>query len=431
MRSIVLGLMCLLPLAWAYPDGVLYVPLDDRPPNWSPCTWQFVRCPPRAVYQGREGANLPALSSWLQEQPGRTLIASLDALVYGGLVQSRSSALLLEDATRRLEELSRWRERTGGQLLAFGVIPRHPDATNRMRNLALLRNLGDGFAYVEAPWDDALPGSPAVAEAATLPIPTRPGADEAGQVLLLRALNPGVRVRVLYDDPQAALQVTRYEGIPLQESIARLLASAGAVQVDSRPDLVLMVYTGGDSRRGVLTVLQGLREAPVAVADIARVNRGDASLVRYLVALDIYRDLAAYALWGTPANNLGAALAQGGLFAVPLCQKAGNPAVTCEEWRSRALAQAYLEYLWGEIGRPWVRTRFPEPLTEEAARYVFERLQSEPTPRLMLGQLKLIGLNFPWRRSFEAEWLYRLELADTTPRFSPPMQFDLSEQGRK
>ncbi len=409
MRLVVMGLMCLLPLAWAYPEGVLYIPLDDRPPNWSPCTWQVVRCPPRAVYQGREGANTSALSSWLQEQPGRTLIVSLDALVYGGLVQSRTSNLTLEEAQSRLEELARWRGRTGGQVLAFGVIPRHPDATNRTRNLALLRNLGDGFAYVEAPWDDALPGSPAVAEAATLPIPTRPGADEAGQVLLLRTLNPGVRVRVLYDNPQAAQQVTRYDGIPLQESIARLLASAGAVLVDSRPDLVLVVYSGGDPRRGILTVLRGLREAPVAVADIARVNRGDASLVRYLVALDLYRDLAAYAAWGTPGNNLGTALAQGGLFAIPLCQKAGNPLTACEEWRSRALAQAYLEYLWGEIGRPWVRARFPEPLTEEAARYVFERLQSEPTPRLGLGQLQPTGLIFPWRRSFEAEWQYRLE----------------------
>lgn len=416
MRWILLLVLVFLPRTWAFPGETLYIPLDERPPNWSPCTWQLVRCPPRAVYQGREGANLQALWGWLQDQPGHTLIASLDALVYGGLVQSRSSTLSLEEARHRLEELSRWRARTGGQVLAFGVIPRHPDATDRARNLALLRDLGDGYAYVEAPWDDALPGSPAVAEAATLPIPTRPGADEAGQVLLLRALNPGVRVRVLYDNPEAAPQATRYEGIPLQASIARLLASAGAIAVENRPDLVLVVYSGGDPRRGVLTVLQGLREAPVAVADIARVNRGDASLVRYLVALDIYRELAAYASWGTPGNNLGAALAQGGLFAMPLCQRAGNPVAWCEERKTLALAQAYLEYLWGEIGRPWVRARFPEPLTEEAARYVFERLQSEPTPLFSLGQIRLEALKFPWRRSFEAEWQYRLDSAPSGKR---------------
>lgn len=416
MRWILLLVLAFLPCTWAFPGETLYIPLDDRPPNWSPCTWQLVHCPPRALYQGRQGASLEALWGWLQEQNGHTLIASLDALVYGGLVQSRSSTLSLEEARHRLEELSRWRARTGGQVLAFGVIPRHPDATDRARNLALLRDLGGGYAYVEAPWDDALPGSPAVAEAATLPIPTRPGADEAGQVLLLRALNSGVRVRVLYDNPEAALQVTRYDGIPLQESIARLLASAGAVAVESRPDLVLVVYSGGDPRRGVLTVLQGLREAPVALADIARVNRGDASLVRYLVALDLYPGLASYASWGTPGNNLGAALAQGGLFATPLCQRAGNPVAWCEERRAQVLAQAYLEYLWGEIGRPWVRARFPEPLTEEAARYVFERLQVEPMPRLGLGQLRPEGLKFPWGRSFEAEWQYRLDWAPNSQR---------------
>lgn len=416
MRWASLLALIFVSLGWAFPSGTLYLPLDDRPPNWSPCTWQLVRCPPRALYQGRQGASLEALWGWLQEQSGHTLIASLDALVYGGLVQSRNSPLPLEEAQRRLEALSRWQARTGGRVLAFGVMPRHPDATHRTRNLDLLRNLGDGFAYVEAPWDDALPGSPAVAEAATLPIPTRPGADEAGQVLLLRALNPGMRVRVLYDQPQAAQQVTRYEGIPLQESVSRLLASVGAVAVESRPDLVLVVYSGGDPRRGVLTVLQGLREAPVALADIARVNRGDASLVRYLVALDLYPGLASYASWGTPGNNLGAALAQGGLFATPLCQRAGNPVAWCEERRAQVLAQAYLEYLWGEIGRPWVRARFPEPLTEEAARYVFERLQVEPMPRLGLGQLRPEGLKFPWGRSFEAEWQYRLDWAPNSQR---------------
>ncbi len=409
MRGFVLGWLCMASLAWGYPQGLLYIPLDDRPPSWSPCTWGLVHCPPRGLYQGRAGVSPQALSSWLLAQRGPTLVASLDALVYGGLVQSRTAALPLEEALSRLGALRYWQAYSGGQVLAFGVIPRHPDATHRQRNLALLRSLGGGFAYVEAPWDDALPGSPAVAEAATLPLPTRPGADEAGQVLLLRALNPGLRVRVLYDQPQVAGQVTRYEGIPLRETVDRLLASAKAVGVEERPDLVLVVYTGGNPRQGVLSVLRGLRQAPVALADIARVNRGDPPLLQYLVALDLYRDLVAYAAWGTPGNNLGAALAQGGLFSAPACQRAGNAAVVCEAWRTRALAQAYLEYLWGEVGRPWVRARFPEPLTEEAARYVLERLQSEPTPYLGQGRLRLLGLQFPWQRSFEAEWQYMLE----------------------
>lgn len=395
----------LLPLAWAYPQ-VVYVPLDDRPPSWSPCRWELVRCPPKDLYQGRWGARLGELWGWLVGQPGHTLVASLDALVYGGLVQSRSAALSLEEAQGRLGVLRYWQE-TWGPVLAFGVIPRHPDAKDRARNLALLGSLEGRFAYVEVPWDDALPGSPAVGEAARLPIPTRPGADEAGQVLLLRALAPGLRVRVLYDRPQAAQEVVRYDGIPLEDSVRRLLASVRAVEVQNRPDLVLVVYTGSDPRRGVLAVMEGLRQAPVAVADIARVNRGDASFVRYLLDLEIYPWLAAYAAWGTPSNNLGAALAQGGLFAPTTCQRAGNPAGFCEARRVRALAQAYLEYLWGEVGRPWVRARFREPLGEEAAWQVLERLKTEPMPRFSLGRLEPTGLTFPWGRSFEAEWRYR------------------------
>ncbi|MCX7740651.1 MAG: DUF4127 family protein, partial [Meiothermus sp.] len=358
------------------------------------------------LYRGREGARLGELWGWLVGQPGHALVVSLDALVYGGLVQSRTATLNLEEAQRRLGVLRYWQQ-TWGPVLAFGVIPRHPDATDRGRNLALLGTLEGQFTYVEAPWDDALPGSPAVDEAGRLPIPTRPGADEAGQVLLLRALAPGLRVRVLYDRPQAAQEVVRYDGIPLQDSVQRLLSSVRAVEVRDRPDLVLVVYTGGDPRQGVLTVMQGLRQAPVAVADIARVNRGDASLIRYLLALEIYPELAAYAAWGTPSNNLGAALAQGGLFAAPTCQRAGNPAAFCEVRRVRALAQAYLEYLWGEVGRPWVRRHFTEPLGEEAAQQALERLRAEAMPRFALGRLEPTGLEFPWRRSFEAEWRYR------------------------
>ena len=380
--------------------NLAYIPLDNRPPNWTPCTWGLVLCPPPELYKNREGADPAALSAWLTATRPERLVASLDALMYGGLVQSRSSEISVSVALERLRVLEPLKANTW----AFGVIPRHPDSRDRARNLEVLRGLGDGYAFLEAPWDDALPGSPAIAEAASLSIATRPGADEAGQVMILRALNPGVRVKVIYDSPQAAAQVTRYDGIPLGQAIARLLRSAAAVQVERQPDLVLVVYTGSDPRRGILTVLRGLREAPVAVADIARVNRGDPSLIRYLVALNLYTDLASYASWGTPSNNLGSALAQGGLFASTTC-RFGN---RCAALRQQTLAQAFLEYLWGEVGRPWVRERFSEPLTEEAARYALERLQREPIPQFAAVRLELLSLSFPWQRSFEARWQFRL-----------------------
>ncbi|GAA6736257.1 DUF4127 family protein [Thermus oshimai] len=371
---------------------VLYLPLDDRPPNWGPCRYGLVLCPPRASYRGPQGADLPRLRAWLLSTPGEALVGSLDALAYGGLLQSRHLPLPPEDALARLGPLLSWKARYGGRLYLYGVIPRW-DATQRGRNLEVLRGVasfgGLGGVYLEAPWDDAVQRSPALAEARRLPYPTRPGADEAGQVLLLRALRPGLKVAVAYEDPALAGRTTPYEGLPLAETVARLLASAGAeaVPLSEGPDLVLYLYGGLNPRKALLDLLRLMGEHRVALADLSRVNRGDPRLAEGLLALGLFPRLAAYAAWGTPANNLGSALAQGGLF------------LGDEEGRKARLFEAYFAYWWGEVGRPWVRARFPEPLPEEAreAARLFQPVPWEG------GVLELSALAFPWGRSFEAE----------------------------
>jgi hypothetical protein len=173
-------------------------------------------------------------------------VASLDVLAYGGLLQSRHLSLAPEDALARLLPLLSWKVRHGGEVYLFGVIPRW-DATFRERNLRVLKALapwaGLGGVYLEAVWDDAVRGSPAPREAALLPYPSRPGADEAGQVLLLRASRPGLKVAVVYETPALARQLTPYEGLPLEETVARLLGSAAArpTALEEGPDLVLYV----------------------------------------------------------------------------------------------------------------------------------------------------------------------------------------------
>ncbi|KGQ20965.2 hypothetical protein THFILI_05435 [Thermus filiformis] len=375
----------------------LYLPLDDRPPNWAPCTWGLVVCPPREVYRGPEGADLFRLRAWLLATPGEGVVASLDALAYGGLLQSRHLPLPPEDALARLAPLLSWRVRYGGEVLLFGVVPRW-DATRRERNLGVLRSLGSWTGlkgiYLEAVWDDALRNSPAPKEAEALPYPARPGADEAGQVLLLRALRPGLRVAAVYGEGLEAGRVTPYEGVPLARTLSGLLqsAKAEAVPLEADPDLVLYLYGGGDPRRALLDLMRLMARHPVALADLSRVNRGEARLMAYLLDLGLYGRLAAYASWGTPANNLGSALAQGGLF------------LRDSEGRLLRLAEAYLQYWWGEVGRPLVRARFPEPLGEEArsVRGAFWEVELEGR-RLLLEEV-----GFPWRRSFEAEFSYRL-----------------------
>ncbi|GAB5602934.1 DUF4127 family protein [Thermus sp. FJN-A] len=384
--ALLLGLLGGLGLA-----QTLYLPLDDRPPNLAPCAWGLVRCPPQEAYRGPEGADLAALRAWLGRTPGRALVASLDVLAYGGLWQSRHLLLPPEDALARLAPLLSWKARHGGRLYLFGVVPRW-DATQRERNLQVLQALaswaGIPGVYLEAVWDDAVRGSPAPMEARGLPYPSRPGADEAGQVLLLRAWRPGLRVAVVYGEGVSPDRVTPYEGVPLERTVAGVLGSAGAQRVGlgEGPDLVLYLHGGGDPRQAALRLMGLMARHPVALADLSRVNRGDGGLMAYLQGLGLYGRLAAYAAWGTPANNLGSALAQGGLF------------LGDGEGRLMRLAEAYFHYWWGEVGRPWVRARYPEPLPEGALAV----RDLWPHWELDGYRVELLGVGFPWGRAFEA-----------------------------
>lgn len=357
----------------------LYLPLDDRPPNWAPCRWQIVLCPPSELYRGPIGIDYPELRSWLLETSGEFLLVSWDALAYGGLLQSRSQSRTPSAALVRAGGALIWKSRYQGELQGFWVLPRYPDARYRERNLSAIQRTEPWEAHTEVVWDDALPPSPAPREASGLAFATRPGADEAAQVQLLAILRPGLKVKVLYDDPQAAWKVTPYEGIPLYQTVAGILNSSGA-QTSLEPDLVLYIYTGQAPARAIYQIASS--PYPVAVADIARVNRADPRLLEALVQNSRFGDLASYAAWGTPANNIGSALAQAGLLQGPgrLC----------------ALAESYLQYRYSQVRGP---------LDPEA---ILELLNREPFPELASYRLELQRLELPWQRSFEADFGFSL-----------------------
>lgn len=271
----------------------------------------------------QRGADPAALAAWLNAQPtDGPLVVALDAFAYGGLVQSRTSPLSVEEALARLQPVREWQARTGQPVYAFITLPREPDATNRERNLAVVREMigwaREGvFRELHVTWDDALPGSPAPAEGAELaqaaPANVRvyPGADEVLAMLAARALAPTEKtVRVEYSDPARAQGVIKYEGIPLTESAANHARASGFRVVDSGgADLTLFVYNGGDARQAAVRVSALLRRGPVAVADVAQVNLGNSRLWADLATLRQHANLRALAAWGTPGNNLGTALA--------------------------------------------------------------------------------------------------------------------------
>lgn len=357
----------------------LYLPLDDRPPSWAPCRWQIVVCPPGELYQGPLGIDYPALRSWLLETPGDFLLVSWDALAYGGLLQSRSQKRTPSSALVRAGSALIWKSRYRGELVGFWVLPRYPDARYRERNLTAIKRSQPWEAYTEVVWDDALPPSPAPREAGRLDFAVRPGADEAGQVQLLAILRPGLKVKVLYDDPQAAWRVTPYEGIPLYQTVAKVLNSAGAL-TSLEPEVLLYIYTGQSPAKAFYQIATS--PYPVAVADIAQVNRADPLLLRALVKNGRFGNLASYAAWGTPANNLGSALAQAGLLN--------------EQTRICALAESYLQY------------RYSRVRSEPDLQTLIKTFKSGPWPEIAGYRLELQSLEFPWQRVFEADFGFSL-----------------------
>jgi hypothetical protein len=396
------------------------VPLDSRPATRvlpaliAGIGGKAVRVPgPELLGNATRGADPAALAAWLEAQPtDGPLIVSLDAFAYGGLVQSRTSGLSVADALARLEPVRAWAARTGGPVYAFITLPRGPDATDRARNLAVVREMlswaREGvFRELHVTWDDALPGSPAPAEGAALateaPANVRvyPGADEVLSLLAARALAPAEKtVRVEYSDPVKAQAVIRYEGIPLTQSAANHARAGGFRVVEGgAADLTLYVYNGGDPRQAAVRISALLRRGPVAVADVAQVNLGNARLWTDLATLRQHASLRALAAWGTPGNNLGTALAHARLTLEgvdPLRQDA-------------LLAREYANDVIYSAGvRAALRKAIPEAeLNTPAGQAKLLDLARTYFPLRVGLTYGLEAASLPWGRSFE--WDFELD----------------------
>ncbi|GAA4009590.1 DUF4127 family protein [Deinococcus rubellus] len=363
----------------------------------------------------KHGADEAALEAWLAAQTtpqGLPLIVSLDALAYGGLVQSRTSPISAEEALARLAVL-RTKAAQKQPIYAFITLPRAPDATDRARNLAvakvMLQWAADGtFKELHITWDDALPGSPAPQEGAALAkgapanVLVYPGADEVLSSLVARALSPEpARVRVEYSAPDKADAVIKYEGIALSRSVALHAQATGftlAATGESAP-LTLYVYNGGDTRKAALRISALLRQGKVAVVDVNAVNQGSPALWTDLTTLRRPENLAALAAWGTPGNNLGSALAHAKLDlsgADPLKQDA----LLAREYTNDVIYSAQL--------RPQIRKALPESeLGTPKASQVALALARKDFPIHFAQTYALADASFPWDRSFE--WQFDLK----------------------
>lgn len=424
----------------AAPTGETLIPLDSRPATstlpaqMAALLGGAVHLPPADLLgDAKRGADPAALVAWLAQQPkDGPLIVSLDALAYGGLVQSRSSRDTVETVMARLQAVRDWKAASGQPVYAFIVLPRQPDAVDRARNLEVARRMigwaADGvFSELHVTWDDALPGSPAPAEGAELArtapanVLVYPGADEVLGSLVARALSPQTQtLAVEYSQPQKADAVIRYEGIALTQSVALHAAAAGWQAVQTEPEpiltpfggqgtrpispaaLTLYIYNGGDPRGAALRVSQLLRErGAVAVADVDMVNSGNVRAWADLYTLRRPQDLASLAAWGTPGNNLGTVLAHAKL-ALSGASATAQDALLAREYANDVVYSAHL--------RSQLRAVLPDAkIPGSDAQAVLEKLAAPYFPLEFKSSYALASATLPWNRSFEANLQLRLE----------------------
>ncbi|MGM9569809.1 MAG: DUF4127 family protein [Phascolarctobacterium sp.] len=136
---IILLLLC--QSAWAAKGTLLFVPLDNRPvcldytvQTMEAAGWE-VKTPPREYIASEKNMGEPEkMLAWLEENAPEAvgIVASSDALIYGGLVASRTHEIPLEVLQERAQRLIDFRRNYGGQkhIYLFATIMRSPKASS-------------------------------------------------------------------------------------------------------------------------------------------------------------------------------------------------------------------------------------------------------------------------------------------------------------
>ena len=134
------GLLGISQSVMAANGTLLYVPMDDRPvcldytvETMQAAGWD-IKTPPRDYIAGSVKKGEPdKLMEWL-EQEGKTstaIVASTDALIYGGLVGSRTHEIPLDTIKARAERLLSLKKNTHNQkIYLFTTIMRSPKASS-------------------------------------------------------------------------------------------------------------------------------------------------------------------------------------------------------------------------------------------------------------------------------------------------------------
>lgn len=254
-----------------------------------------------------------------------------------------------------------------------------------------------------------------------------PGADELACSLLARVLEPRrPRLGLAWTYPEARAQLTRYEGLPLEQTLAHQARAAGVelVEVDTEAQalpeglagLVWIHNPPGEqidqfldresrvrhSSSRLEPLLQALQRAelPLALADVCYANGGDVQLLTSLEQRQLLFGLTGYAGWNTAGNTLGMLLAWFKLQLLQGCEAQAQRQFLIERLADDGWYQGELrQRLCGHYSEPVTINSCIQAIAFFNSKfYDWLEWMPEPPPALQIKHL-----SFPWRRFFEVD----------------------------
>lgn len=251
-----------------------------------------------------------------------------------------------------------------------------------------------------------------------------PGADELACTLVARALVPAFyQIQVKWTYPEAQSQITRYEGLPLIETLAHQAKAVGMClhtdeaegivwihnppgeQIDQFLDRESRVSFQPEQIQELMDLLA--QNTSIALADVLYANGGDIELLQELESQQLLFNLKAYAAWNTAGNTLGMLLAWYKCHLYKASQTNLHRRFLLDRLCDDGWYQGYL--------RQQLCAHYTEPVTMNscirAIAYFNDKLRDwqnwmPDAPAC----LQVKQLSFPWRRFFEVD----LQVCDKT-----------------
>lgn len=249
-----------------------------------------------------------------------------------------------------------------------------------------------------------------------------PGADELASVLVARVLWPNpTPIQIRYTQPRLKNEITRYEGIPLEDTLNSQLQATGCkvaydgvavLYIHNAPapqqDQFLEREQGvkpppAEYQKWAQQTIEWLKTTPVAIADCYYANGGDTDLLDALEEVHVFWQLAGYTAWNTVGNTLGFALAWLKAYAETHRHQPNQAHYRC--LAERLLDDGYYQGRW----RQQLCEHYTQPVKMNDCLQLIQAMNAKlqqwqlEDPSQGVPERTVKRLTFPWKRFFEID----------------------------